>query len=354
MKNKILVVLFLGYIFIFAIAGVIVPDKELSNSERRPLKKFPEFEFTSDWISDVDGYLLDHFVGRDTFRSIKANYNYKVLGKLDNNKVYLKDNYIYKSNYPTNLGSIKNFIRVVSKLEGLLSEDNKTYIMIVPDKNYYLDSKDFLHLDYDLIYKEVKKLGIKEIDVRDILEIDSYYETDTHWRQEKLDGVVEALSKTMGFKYRRLTYKENVYNNFYGVYYGDSAISRSPEKLVYLTNEIFDVVSVKYFGDDKVTTVYNTDKLTGMDAYDVYLNGETPYFEITNPKATSKKELVIFRDSFGRSLTPLLIDSYSKITVFDNRYMISSEIEKYIEFTDQDVLFEYSTLVVNESGSLKG
>ena len=64
--------------------------------------------------------------------------------------------------------------------------------------------------------------------------------------------------------------------------------------------------------------------------------------------------MIIFRDSFGSSITPLLIPYYSKITVIDNRYMMSDYIKEYVEFDDQDVLFLYSTLIVNNSGSLKG
>ena len=41
-------------------------------------------------------------------------------------------------------------------------------------------------------------------------------------------------------------------------------------------------------------------------------------------KADTEKELVIFRDSFGSSISPLLINYYSKITIIDNRYISSN------------------------------
>ena len=89
MKNKILVFIFIGFIFIFSLGSIFIPDKKISYSERRKLKEFPEFEFSGEYISDVDGYLLDHFIFRDLFRSIKAKFNYSVLNKLDNNDIYL-------------------------------------------------------------------------------------------------------------------------------------------------------------------------------------------------------------------------------------------------------------------------
>lgn len=354
MKNKILVIIFISYISVFSILGIIIPDKEISSSERRKLSSFPAFEFDSEWISDLDKYFLDHFVLRDNFRSIKANYNYNVLGKLDNNGIYLKDNYIFKSNYPTNYESISNFIEKTSKFNGLLSKNNKIYMMIIPDKNYYLDSDDFLGIDYDYIYKEVNKLGFRNIELRDVLSLDDYYETDTHWRQEKLDKVIKEMSKVMKFTYEDILYDENIFDDFYGVYYGESAISRESEKLVYLTGEVFDGVSVKYLENDKLTSIYNEEKIDGLDAYDVYLDGASSFIEITNNNSTSDKELVIFRDSFGSSLSPLLVAYYSKITLIDNRYISSDNFKEMITFTDQDILFMYSTLFINDSSSLKG
>ena len=61
----------------------------------------------------------------------------------------------------------------------------------------------------------------------------------------------------------------------------------------------------------------------------------------------------IFRDSFASSLAPLLIEGYSKITLIDIRYMRSKDIEKYVKIENQEVLFLYSTLVLNNSSILK-
>ena len=354
MKNKILVFIFIGFILIFSLGSIFIPDKKISYSERRKLKEFPEFEFSGEYISDVDGYLLDHFIFRDLFRSIKAKFNYSVLNKLDNNDIYLKDNYIFKSNYPTNKESISSFMEKINKLEGLLTKDNKKFIMIIPDKNYYLKSDDFLGIDYEYIYKEMNKLGLKNINITDKLSLDSYYETDTHWKQDKLNDVVLEMDRVMDFNYYDVSYKKNIYNKFYGVYYGESAINRDPEKLVYLTNDLFDDVEVNYFENGNLNTIYNTSKLDGMDAYDVYLDGASSFITISNPNSSSSKELVIFRDSFGSSISPLLVPYYNKITVIDNRYITSDNFTNLIEFTNQDVLFMYSTLLVNDSKSLKG
>lgn len=354
MKNKILTIIFIIYITLFSILSILIPDKNISNSERRKLNTFPEFELDSKWINNLDKYFLDHFVLRDKFRSLKALYNYKFLNKKDNNKIYLKDNYIFKSNYPTNIDSINNFKNKLNKLASLFSNDNNIYILIIPDKNYYLNTDDFLHIDYDFIYSQIGSLNYKNIDVRDVLNLHDYYETDTHWRQENLDKVVKQMSNVMNFKYMGVNYTKNKFDDFYGVYYGESAMNRRPEHLIYLTNELFNNVEVKYLENSSINTVYNELKLDGIDAYDVYLDGASSFIEIFNNNIESGKELIIFRDSFGSSLTPLLIPYYKKITVIDNRYIRSEIFNEKIKFTNQDVLFLYSTLLVNDSGSLKG
>ena len=185
------------------------------------------------------------------------------------------------------------------------------------------------------------------------MELNDYYETDTHWKQENLSKVVKVLVDNFGYKYKDIKYDVKEYDKFYGVYYGESAINRKPETLKYLTNDVIDSVKVEYLENEEFSKVYNEDKLTGIDSYDVYLDGASSYIEIYNENSISDKELIIFRDSFGSSITPLLINYYSKITVIDNRYIHSSMYMDKVKFKDQDVLFLYSTLLINESFTLK-
>jgi len=354
MKNKIITICFIIYIFSFSIIGLVLKDKEISTTERRYLKKFPSFELDSNYITNVDKYFLDHFPFRNNFRSIKANFNYNFLFKLDNNNIYLKNDYIFKAEYPTNYKSIEKFITTINKIKSTLNENNKIYILTVPDKNYYLDEKLFLNIDYEYIYNEIDKLNITNIDIRNIMNLSDYYQTDTHWKQEKLDKVVKEISMFMNFEYEETTYENKVFDNFYGVYYGESALNRKPEKLTYLINEDIEGAEVKYLENNKLTSVYNFENLDSFDAYEVFLDGASSFIEITNKNSLSNKELVVFRDSFGSSLTPLLIKYYSKITLIDNRYISSNDYKNLIEFTDQDVLFLYSTLIINNSSTLKG
>ena len=73
---------------------------------------------------------------------------------------------------------------------------------------------------------------------------------------------------------------------------------------------------------------------------------------IENPNAKTDRELIVFRDSYGSSMTPLLVQDYKTVTLIDTRYIAPNLIGDFVDFEDQDVLFLYSTLILNSSRSL--
>ena len=86
----------------------------------------------------------------------------------------------------------------------------------------------------------------------------------------------------------------------------------------------------------------------------MYLCGSKSLITIESPNSLSDKELIIFRDSFGSTLAPLLIESYKKITLVDIRYLQSGFVGRFVEFNGgQDVLFLYSVPVLNNSSTMK-
>ncbi len=351
MKNKIFVVSFLIIIYGFMMISIFDKNLEYSYNERRQLMTLPSLEFNTKTSTKVEKYLLDHFPFRDEFRKIKGLFNYKVLNKLENNDVYFKDDYVFKSIYPTNYKSIDNYNKYLDNMSKLFSSDNNVYLMIIPDKNYYINDSNFLNIDYAYLYSKVG-VNFNKIDVRSLLELEDYYYTDTHWRQENLDKVIKEICNNLNFEYKKINYKNNYYDKFYGIYYGESLNSK-PDTINYLTNKDILESEVFYLENNKLNSVYNPSKLTGMDSYDVYLDGASSYIEIINKNCRDDKELVIFRDSFGSSISPLLISYYSKITIIDNRYISSDYFTKYIDFTNQDILIMNSTLIINDSFTLK-
>ena len=85
----------------------------------------------------------------------------------------------------------------------------------------------------------------------------------------------------------------------------------------------------------------------------MFLEGSKDIIEINNPNSNNNKKLIIFRDSFGSSIAPLFISSYSTITLIDIRYINSNSIDEYVSFDNSDVLFLYNTTLLNNSITLK-
>ena len=85
----------------------------------------------------------------------------------------------------------------------------------------------------------------------------------------------------------------------------------------------------------------------------MFLSGSRSLLTIENPNASTDRELIVFRDSFGSSMVPLLVQDYSKVTLVDIRYIQIDMLGRFLEFNGQDVLFLYSTLVLNNSSTIK-
>lgn len=356
MKNKILTILFCIFIFGFMILNLLTKNLEISESERRYLAVLPELTveniFNRKITDNLETYLTDHFVFRDTFRSIKTLFNLNVFNKKDTNNLYYKDKHIFKIEYPLREEKVKNFSNKMNKIYENHLQGMNVYLSIIPDKNYY-SKGDYLSLDYDKLINIVNENindNIKYIDITNSLKLDDYYYTDIHWKQENLQNVVNTLSTNMNFNTME-EYKENKYEGFKGTYYGQLGLNIEKDTITYLTNDIIDN-SIVNDTDSKTTTVYELESLGKMDSYDVFLSGATPLIEITS-NCESEKELIIFRDSFTSSLAPLLLNGYKKITLVDLRYMNSSLLSQFIDFNNQDILLLYNTTIINNSDMIK-
>lgn len=148
-------------------------------------------------------------------------------------------------------------------------------------------------------------------------------------------------------------YEEKKVIEFKGVYAGQFPIKSETDEIRILTNDIIENCIVYNYETNKETKVYDMNKINAYDKYDIYLSGATPLITIKNPQNNTNKELIVFRDSYGSSLIPLLIEPYSTITVIDTRYISPNILDKYVEFLNKDILFVYSTMLINNSVSLK-
>ncbi len=358
-------VIFLGTLLLaLSLTAWFHPAKEMSETERRPLAAFPEVTGESildaSFMSDFETYTLDQFPFRDCFRKLKALNQFYVFRQLDNNDIYIADGYASALVYPLNNTSVQYAMKHFQTIyDTFLARSNASvYACIIPDKNYYLaEANGYPSLDYTELFDQIQT-GMpyaEHIDITDCLSTASYYKTDTHWNQEFLLPVADKLIGTMQPDNTITPERElrTATTDFYGVYYGQASLPMSGEPITYYSNAVLDNAKVLHLSTNQKASVYDTEKLSSKDPYEFFLSGAVPLIVMENPSPKTNKELVVFRDSFGSSLSPLLLDYYRKVTLIDTRYVSSRLIGSYVRFTNQDVLFLYSTLILNSSSTFQ-
>lgn len=359
-KNIVVTITFVILLILFFLANILKKDTQISITERRKLASFPQITIKSvldgSFSNKFEKYTTDQIIKREEFRKLKSSIEVNLFRKKDNNKIYMYKNSLIKIEYPLNEKSVLNVANKINEIQKSYLKDMKCYYSIIPDKNYFTDSKEYITMDYKKLEEIMKKniTNAEYINIFDCLELEDYYITDIHWKQENLQKVVDKISEKMNFK-NRLTnnYAKEQITEFDGIYAGQIPIKVEKDKICILTNETIKNARVYNYENRKETKIYDLEKINSNDKYDIYLSGSTPLITITNQNAKTDKELIVFRDSFASSLIPLFTEGYSKITLIDIRYIRTKDIEKYIQFKDQEVLFLYSTLILNNSSILK-
>ena len=357
-KNIVITVMFLVFIILIFLINIIKKDDTISIAERRKLEQLPSFSISKlldgTFFKKFDLYVTDQFIQRQNMRKLKTNIELSVLKKKDYNNLYKYDEYIIGQTYPLDEKSVLNIASKITQIKTEnLTEENNVYFSIVPDKNYFVN-KDNLKLDYnkmEYILKENLQFA-KYIKIFDKLQLSDYYKTDTHWKQENLTEIANTIANEMNTKIEN-KYEEKSIINFKGAYAGQLPLETQENEIRILTNDILENCRVYNYETKEYTKIYDMSKKNSLDKYDIYLSGASPLLTIENSKSESTKELVVFRDSYASSLIPLLASGYEKITVVDTRYISPKILNEYINFSNQDILFIYSVLVINDSTSLK-
>jgi hypothetical protein len=340
------------------------PTTEISEAERRKLATFPTLSVSSllngNFASGFENYATDQFPLREFFRDLKSKFQLNILGQLDNNDIYVVDGYAAKIEYPLDGASLNHAAERIHYIfaKYLKNTDCDVLLSIVPDKGYYLSATNgYPTLDYDSLVQQIASSADFDtyVSLFERLKLDSYYHSDTHWRQESILSAADALCEALDIpRASEQNYRQVPIDvPFYGVYRGQAALDLPTETITTLRSDILDNCRVFNYETNRYTSIYDETKLGSRDLYDIYLSGAAALLRIENPTQNNGRQLVVFRDSFGSSMIPLLVHGYETVFVVDTRYMSPDILGQFIEFDDQDVLFFYSTTVLNNSSALK-
>ena len=341
-----LLVLALGILTLFN-------QKEILSFERRKAQDLGDFApLDPAYWEDLDAYLSDHFIFRETALKINNLSKKYLFAFKDNDGVYTKQGYLFDI-LTYDEAAVDHLILKTNELANTYFKDQDCYFIAIPRKNDYSERYFPDDLSFDDIKKQLDdKLSLPMIAIADLLSLDSYYKTDIHWRQEALPKVAERIVESLGDTYHREDVKLQNAGTFYGALYARSFFDTAKDELYYVD---LDLNGVKVFDleKDAYVKVYDESAITSPDAYDLFLDGPSAYLKITNEKVNNGQKLIVFRDSFASSLLPLFINSYEEIEVLDLRYYSESLLDELELASDAKVLFIYGSEFINQSGALR-
>lgn len=356
LKSKVMIILTLTLVLSFFTLKVMLPYSDYSESERRKLAVKPELTAESllsgSYGKRAEEYSKDHFPLRDRLRKLKVMTASGLFNKSDDRGMFTEGNHIVKLEYPFNEEKVNRALNIFNDItEKHLATGNTSYISVIPDKNAFSDSLKMDYGEFESFVKDNSSFA-EYIKISHLLNMDSYYYTDPHWKEESIIPVYEELSSAMGnsdfVKYEAINA-----GDFKGAYSGQLPVKAGSDKAVYMWNDIMKDYRVFNYEKNREGLLYNVEKASGRDPYEMFLEGPVSIITIENPHINETKELVVFRDSFGSSLGPLLAEKYSKITFIDVRYISSALIGKFVDFENADMLFLYSSSVLNNSETLR-
>lgn len=375
-KTNRIVIYTVGFVFLALFVWCLVkPVDDFSASERRPLKSMPELTIESvvngRFMEEFETYASDQFPLRDLFRRGKVWFAGSVLGQKEQNKIYREEGHLSKLEYPLDLESVENAGEQFQSLYQYYVKDagGKAYLSIVPDKNLFLaEPNGYPSMDYEALVEQLRATtpDLEYVDIFPLLQVEDYYDTDPHWRQEQIVDVAEKLLQAMQTSTReqmepaedRAVVQEPeiclLDTPFYGVYAGQYGLKTEGEPIYYLKYADFDNCIVTDLETNQSIPIYDMERAKGRDPYEMFLSGSKSLLRIDNPTGPKGKRLILFRDSFGSSIAPLFVPCYEQIILVDIRYIRGEVLQYFVDFKGADVLFLYSTLVLNNSITLQG
>lgn len=366
--NKIIIFMFIVFLFTVNIFNMITPDKKFSESENRVLAQMPRFTMknlvSGRFSKEFEEYVTDQFIFRDFWVGVKSDIERSIL-KSENNGIFFgKDGYLlekYKKsgeNLDNNIESINSFSKKLP--------DVSTYFLLAPNSvKIYEDKLPLFASPYDQLktIDKVKDNLDSEINFTDVYEILNgikdeyiYFKTDHHWTMRGAYYAYEELCRNININPYAINDFDTkiVSDSFYGTFYSKANNRHIKADSIEILNLKFPGKYEVYYADeDKGSdTLYEVEHLETKDKYAVFLDGNHSLMTIKSGIKNNKR-LVVFKDSYAHCFIPFLVNHYAEIHVIDLRYY-KLDVYDYIEKNDiREALFLYNVSTFTEDENLK-
>lgn len=347
--------IFLGFIFLFFVANLLIPDRDFSERENRYLQTKPNFSFTrlfsGDYTEDFENFIADQFPLRDQWITLNARYS-QLCGKKESNGIYLcEDDRLLEPFESTTDFSIQSRIDILNSFAaqtparvtlGLIPGAAEIYRDLLPEGAPADSQTEFI----DTVYASADTACVNIATALDHHR-DEYifYRTDHHWTSLGAYYAYETLGASLGYEPRSLAEfeREVVSDNFYGTAYSSSGYTWvAPDSIERFVDAPPALSVFNYDSGDAVAgSLYHPAQLAVKDQYSYFLGGNTPLLTLVNEEAPTSS-LLILRDSYSDCLAPFLLEHFREIHMMDLRYYKDSVLSYIEENAIEQVLILYS------------
>lgn len=349
--------IFLVILGVFLLVNIIKPKKEFSASENRMLAKRPQLTWESvksgKYMSEFESYVSDQFFLRNQWISLKF-YEDKFLGKRESNGVFLgKKGYLMEKPADPDWKNVERNMKAISEFAGRHSEI-PVYMALVPNAAYILKDKMPANAPVRDQLNDIEKVekmagdSVKSIDMADVMKKHAseeiYYKTDHHWTSLGAYYGFEKIAKDMKIEGLETEYNVHIVSgNFQGTLASKSGYHGSMDAVsVYEPKNLKTDYIVLYTEEGKKSTsIYDSKSLKEKDKYTVFFGGNHARIDISTTQ-TSRKNLLLFKDSYANCMVQFLLPYYQNIIVVDPRYFYDSVDSIIDSYGITDVLFLYN------------
>lgn len=363
-----LAVLLLGIWFLYALLNVLVPDRTVSETEKRALASFPEV--SSDRIvggafsEDFETWASDQLVGRNALIRIRSTFGLLTGNRLSRDVCKSGDGYLIermtevdqnrldqmlnavnsfcaRTEIPGTFVCAPNAVSICSDLLPLsaITEDQGTWMHYIGNN---LNGPVFCDLTGPLA--EYYANGGQ-----------AYYRSDHHWTTEAAYYTLPTVRAALGLDPESAPSMTPlaVCNDFVGSLAAKSGFSVSKKDTIFIYRRDAEpaYIVTDPSAQTKRATVYSMEGLKSSDPYTVFLGGNTGHLNIQTDNAEGEK-LLVFKDSYFNCFLPFLLSDYREIDIIDPRYYYENLDELILMGGYDRVLFFYDLNTLAEDTSL--
>ena len=345
--------LFCILLFGFAVATLVKPPSDFSETENRVLAQRPEANLenilSGDFEAQYEEYLTDQFILRDRWIGLKTSVEQMCLKRESKDIYFAEDGYLIEKHTGTftsdtarhNLSILTQF---AEQYQDRFGAEHMT-VMIVPNAVDILEDKlPPLAVPYDetAYLRQIADALPPGIwfDAAPVLQAHSteelYYRTDHHWKTLAAFYTYQSWARTKDFSVPEITDYDiqTVTDSFEGTIQSKLGMKTPGDTIELFFPKQGDSADIS-------DNLYDFSALETKDKYAVFFGGNQAFMSI-HTDAESERKILVIKDSYANCFIPFMLNEFRQIDVLDLRYNRQSVSHQITEGGYTDLLILYN------------